>query len=104
MIRAIIHSIWNVFIKFRWHDEKLTKDANGEYDIVVGKIQLIVAIPPVEVSMKMGEKFITGPIKINLEEQKKASNISCVATGKVIIDKSRCEVYLLEEDTIENVS
>ena len=48
---------------------------------MVGKIQLIVAIPPVEVSMKMGEKFITGPIKINLEEQKKASNISCVATG-----------------------
>ena len=70
--------------KFRWHDEKLTKDANGEYDIVVGKIQLIVAIPPVEVSMKMGENFITGPIKINLAEQKKASNISCVATGKYL--------------------
>ena len=71
---------------------------------IVGKIQLIVAIPPVEVSMKMGEKFITGPIKINLEEQKKASNISCVATGKVIIDKSRVEVSLLEQDTVENVS
>ena len=24
VIGAIIHSIWNVFIKFRWHDEKLT--------------------------------------------------------------------------------
>ena len=64
-----------------WKCNVTAKDANGEYDIVVGKIQLIVAIPPVEVSMKMGEKFITGPIKINLEEQKKASNISCVATG-----------------------
>ena len=25
VIRAIIASIWNVFIKFRWHDEKLTR-------------------------------------------------------------------------------
>ena len=25
VISAIIPSIWNVFIKFRWHDEKLTK-------------------------------------------------------------------------------
>ena len=24
VILAIIHTIWNVFIKFRWHDEKLT--------------------------------------------------------------------------------
>ena len=24
VISAIIASIWNVFIKFRWHDEKLT--------------------------------------------------------------------------------
>ena len=24
VISAIITSIWNVFIKFRWHDEKLT--------------------------------------------------------------------------------
>ena len=26
MISAIMASIWNVFIKFRWHDEKLTTD------------------------------------------------------------------------------
>ena len=26
VISAIIASIWNVFIKFRWHDEKLTLD------------------------------------------------------------------------------
>ena len=25
VISAIMPSIWNVFIKFRWHDEKLTK-------------------------------------------------------------------------------
>ena len=25
MISAIISSIWNVFIKFHWHDEKLTQ-------------------------------------------------------------------------------
>ena len=28
----------------------------------------------------------------------------CCITGKVIIDKSRCEVSLLEQDIIENVS
>ena len=31
VISAIIASIWNVFIKFRWHDEKLTDDV-GKYD------------------------------------------------------------------------
>ena len=32
VISAIIASIWNVFIKFRWHDEKLTAVYNTRYD------------------------------------------------------------------------
>ena len=33
MISAIIASIWNVFIKFRWHDEKLILVARAEKKI-----------------------------------------------------------------------
>ena len=32
MISAIIASIWNVFIKFHWHDEKLTKGMHLFWD------------------------------------------------------------------------
>ena len=48
VISAIIASIWNVFIKFRWHDEKLTDDI--KYPLVtyptfqVGFILLLSAI------------------------------------------------------------
>jgi hypothetical protein len=30
VISAIIPSIWNVFITFRWHDEKLTQGPYGK--------------------------------------------------------------------------
>ena len=43
-----------------WHCNVTAKDSNGEYDIGEGKINVVVAIKPVEVSMKIGEKFVTG--------------------------------------------
>ena len=63
-----------------WKCNVTAKNTNGEYEIVSGKIQMIVAIPPVEVSMKMDEIFITGPIFLNLEKRKHIS-INCTATG-----------------------
>ena len=38
VISAIIASIWNVFIKFRWHDEKLT---NGSYPVSIRYLNFI---------------------------------------------------------------
>ena len=35
VISAIIPSIWNVFVKFHWHDENLTDVINGSLDVVV---------------------------------------------------------------------
>ena len=43
-----------------WSCNVTAKDSNGEYDIGNGEINLIVAIAPVEVSMKIDNKFITG--------------------------------------------
>ena len=43
-----------------WNCNVTAKDINGEYDIGTGAINLIVAIPPVEVSMKIDNKFVTG--------------------------------------------
>ena len=46
------------------------------------RIKVVVAIPPVEVYMKIDEKLITGPIIMNLEEKKKLL-VKCIATGTV---------------------
>ena len=43
-----------------WHCNVTAKDTNNQYDIGEGKINVIVAIKPVEVSMKIDENFITG--------------------------------------------
>ena len=43
-----------------WHCNVTAKDINGQYDIGEGKINVIVAIKPEEVSMKIDENFITG--------------------------------------------
>ena len=43
-----------------WNCNVTARDSNGNYDIVTGKIQVIVAIAPVEVSMKIDDKFVTG--------------------------------------------
>ena len=66
----------NIFIS----KNNIFEDTNGEYEIVSGKIQLIVAIPPVEVSLKMDDLFVTGPILMNLEKRKNVF-IDCIATG-----------------------
>ena len=51
-IRQSDHGIWSCNVT--------AKDTNGEYDIGNGEINLIVAIAPVEVSMKINKKFVTG--------------------------------------------
>ena len=33
VISVIMPSIWNVFIKFRWHDEKLTSDVSTSHSL-----------------------------------------------------------------------
>ena len=43
-----------------WNCNVTAKDSNGEYDIGTGAINLIVAIAPVDVSLKIDNKFITG--------------------------------------------
>ena len=51
-IRQSDHGIWSCNVT--------AKDTNGEYDIGNGEINLIVAVAPVEVSMKINDKFVTG--------------------------------------------
>ena len=43
---------------------------NGKYDVGVNKIEVIVAIPPVEVYLKIKDERITDEIKINVDETK----------------------------------
>ena len=43
-----------------WKCNVTARDSNGEYDIGTGNINLVVAIAPVEVSMKIDNKVITG--------------------------------------------
>ena len=43
VIGAIIASIWNVFIKFRWHDEKLTV---GHLSPGFGHFRFACFVPP----------------------------------------------------------
>ena len=43
-----------------WKCNVTARDSNGEYDIGTGNVNLVVAIAPVEVSMKIDSKFITG--------------------------------------------
>ena len=54
---------------------------NGNYDVGVSKIEVIVAIPPVEVYLKIKDERITDEIKINVEETKQIKEIHfCFAT------------------------
>ena len=43
---------------------------NGKYDVGINKIEVIVAIPPVEVYLKIKDERITDEIKINVAETK----------------------------------
>jgi len=63
-----------------WECSVTAKGANGDFQIGTGKVQVIVAVPPEKVELKMGEQLITGPIAMNLDTQKQAM-IECVATG-----------------------
>ena len=75
------------------HVEWLTADCffkrahNGKYDVGVNKIEVIVAIPPVEVYLKIKDERITDEIKINVDETKQIKVIHfCFATT------SRCNL------------
>ena len=60
---------------------------NGNYDVGVSKIEVIVAIPPVEVYLKIKDERITDEIKINVEETKQIKVVHfCFATT------SRCNL------------
>ena len=43
-----------------WHCNVTSKLPSGEYDLGTSKIQLVVAIPPVEVYLKMDDNLIVG--------------------------------------------
>ena len=43
---------------------------DGKYDVGINKIEVIVAIPPVEVYLKIKDERITDEIKINVDETK----------------------------------
>ena len=54
---------------------------NGNYDVGVSKIEVIVAIPPVEVYLKIKDERITDEIKINVAETKQIKVVHfCFAT------------------------
>jgi len=63
-----------------WECSVTGKGPNGDFQIGQGKVQVIVAVPPVAVSLQMDGQPITGPIEMNLDEQQQAF-IDCVATG-----------------------
>ena len=59
---------------------------NGKYDVGVNKIEVIVAIPPVEVYLKIKDERITDEIKINVDETKQIKVIHfCFARLQVAI-------------------
>ena len=54
---------------------------DGKYDVGINKIEVIVAIPPVEVYLKIKDERITDEIKINVDETKQIKEIHfCFAT------------------------
>ena len=48
---------------------------DGKYDVGINKIEVIVAIPPVEVYLKIKDERITDEIKINVDETKQIKGI-----------------------------
>jgi len=63
-----------------WECSVTAKGQNGDFESGIGKVQIIVAVPPESVQLKMDGQPITGPIDMNLDTQVQAF-ISCVATG-----------------------
>jgi len=63
-----------------WECSVTAKGSNGDFQIGTGKVQVIVAVPPELVQLKMDGQPITGPIDMNLDNQQQAM-IDCVATG-----------------------
>ena len=44
----------------QWECSVTAKGANGDFQIGTGKVQVIVAVPPEKVELKMDEQLITG--------------------------------------------
>jgi len=63
-----------------WECSVTAKGQNGDFESGIGKVQIIVAVPPESVQLKMDGQPITGPIDMNLDTQVQAF-IACVATG-----------------------
>ena len=63
-----------------WECSVTAKGPTGDYQIGKGKVQVVVAVPPASVALKMDGQPITGPIDMNLDDQKQAF-IDCVASG-----------------------
>ena len=54
-----------------WKCNVTSSDGNGKYDVGTNKIEVIVAIPPPDVYMKIGDKHVNGTIQMNLDKMKK---------------------------------
>lgn len=63
-----------------WECSVTVKGPTGDYDIGNGQVQVVVAVPPSEVHLQTDGQRITGPIQMNLDEQKQVF-VDCVATG-----------------------
>ena len=66
---------------------------DGKYDVGINKIEVIVAIPPVEVYLKIKDERITDEIKINVDETKQIKVIHfCFAMTRFIGHLEKYEV------------
>ena len=65
-----------------WRSNITYKDFNGNYEIGIGKVHVIVAIPPDDVYLQRDNSRISEneKIEINIDETKKLS-VDCFATG-----------------------
>jgi len=64
----------------QWECSVTAKGETGDFETGIGNVQIIVAVPPETVELKMDGQPITGPIDMNLDTQQQAF-IDCVATG-----------------------
>ena len=70
---------------------------NGKYDVGVNKIEVIVAIPPVEVYLKIKDERITNEIEIDSVEKQIKVNQFCFDSNdaKDLRRKQFFETYLV---------
>lgn len=64
----------------QWECSITGKTNTGDFGIGTGNVQVIVAVPPTDVHLEMDEERVTGPIAMNLDEERQ-KYVDCVATG-----------------------